>query len=69
MNLSDYDLPRSCWEKLIDEWIFSELDRRLLKRYLLDGIRFVDLADEVSMSDRQVRTRIKNAKEVLFSHV
>ena len=28
-------LSRSAWEKLIDEWIFSERDRRILKRRLL----------------------------------
>lgn len=32
------DLPRSEWEYLIDEWIFSERDRQILKRRLLDGI-------------------------------
>ena len=29
------DLPRSEWERLIDEWIFNEKHRAILKRRLL----------------------------------
>ena len=34
----NFDLSRSEVEHLIDEWIFSERDRAILKRRLLDGI-------------------------------
>lgn len=42
------DLSRSEWAQLIDEWIFNERDRYILKRRLLDGIRYCQIADEVS---------------------
>lgn len=37
------NLSRSEVEKLIDEYIFSERDRKILKRRLLDGIRYEPL--------------------------
>lgn len=39
------NLSRSEVEKLIDEYIFSERDRKILKRRLLDGIRFEPLEE------------------------
>ena len=36
--------PRSEWERLIDEWIYDELDRRILRRYLfLTMLRMCDI--------------------------
>ncbi len=34
------DIPRSEWEKLIDEWIFNKKHRDMLKESLLDGITY-----------------------------
>lgn len=34
-------------EHLIDEWIHSERDRRILKRRLIDGICYEPLAEEM----------------------
>jgi len=67
--IEDYELPRGYWEKLIDEWIFSERDRKLLKRRLLDGIKFEDLAEEFDMSVRQVKAIIYKQSERLFKHM
>ena len=39
---------------LIDEWIFSERDRKILKRRLLDGITYEKIAEEFDMSLRQI---------------
>ena len=60
------DLPRSEWEHLIDEWIFSERDRKILKRYLLDNICFEPLAEEFDLSVRQVKTIIYKGQEKVF---
>lgn len=54
---------------LIDEWIFSERDRAMLKRRLLDGICFEPLAEEFDMSPRQVRNIVKKAQDKLFKHI
>lgn len=59
--------PRSEWERLIDEWIFSERDRAILKRRLLDGLTFERLAEEFELSVRQTKTIVYKAQNRLFS--
>ena len=46
---NNIDIPRSEWERLIDEWIFNERDRAILKRRLLDGKTFEQLAEEFDL--------------------
>lgn len=65
-----YDLDtysRSEWEHLIDEYIFHERDRAILKRRLLDGICFEPLAEEFDMSVVQIKRRVYKAQSKLFS--
>ena len=63
------DIPRSEIERLIDEWIFSERDRRILRRRLLDGIHFEPLAEEFDLSVRQVKTIVYRAQAKMLAHV
>lgn len=63
------ELSRSQWEYLIDEWIFSERDRAILKRRLLDGICFEPLAEEFGLSVRQTKSIVYKAQEKLFKHI
>lgn len=51
---------------LIDEKIFSERDRAILKRRLIDGIRYEPLAEEFNLSVRQVKTIVYRCTKVLF---
>lgn len=62
----DYDLPRSEWERLIDEWIFNERDRALIRRRLLDGICYEPLSEEFGLSVQQTKTIIYKAQDRLF---
>lgn len=64
----DFDLPRSEIEKLIDEWIFNAKYRSILKRRLLDGITYENLADEFDMSVRQVKNIVYKSEDRLFNH-
>lgn len=64
----DFDMPRSELEKLIDEWIFREKDREILKRRLLDGITYEKLAEEFDMSVRQIKTIVYRSEDRLFNH-
>ena len=64
----DFDLPRSEIERLIDEWIFREKDRAILKRRLLDGITYEALAEEFDMSVRQMKNIVYKAEDRLFNH-
>ena len=54
---------------LIDEWVHSERDRKILKRRLIDGICYEPLADEFNMSVRQMKTIVSKAEEKLFKHL
>ena len=55
--------------ELIEEWIHSDRDRRILERRLIDGIVFERLAEEFDMSDRQIRRIVYKLQEQLFKHL
>ena len=65
-DLSTFNRSRSEWERLIDEWIFNERDRTILKRKLLDGVSIERIAEEVDMSPRQAQRIIHRQSEKLF---
>ena len=66
--IAELGYPRSALERMIDEWIFSERDRAILKRRLLDGILYEPLAAEFDMSVRQIKKIVYQAEDRLFSH-
>ena len=68
-RMENYDLSRSEWENLIDEWIFSERDRAMLKRNLLDGRTYEQIAEQFDMSTRQVARLIPKLQEKLFKRI
>lgn len=51
----DFKMPRSEVEKLIDEWVFNQKYRQVIKLRFLDGLTFEQIAERVDMSDRQVK--------------
>ena len=68
-RMDNYDLSRSEWENLIDEYIFKERDRAILKRRLLDGVCFEPLAEEFDLSVQQTKTIVYKATEKLIKHI
>ena len=56
-------------DKLIDEYIHSERDRRLLKRRLIDGICYEPLAEEFGLSVQRVKAIVYRSQEKLFKHI
>lgn len=60
------DLPNSIISNLIDEYIHSERDRKILKRRLIDGICYEPLADEFDLSVRQVKNIVYKCEDKLF---
>jgi DNA-directed RNA polymerase specialized sigma subunit len=62
-------IPRSEWERLVDEWIFNELHRHIIKRCLLDGKTYEQIAEEVDMSARHMARIIPELKKQLFKHL
>lgn len=66
---NNIDIPRSEWEKLIDEWIFSERDRAILKRRLLDGVCYEPLAEEFNLSVQQTKHIVYRMQNKLFKKI
>ena len=50
---------------LIDEWVFSERDRAILKRRLIDGVKYEPLAEEFNLSVRQTKAIVSKWKDAL----
>lgn len=59
---------RDEWEHLIYQWIHNEEDRKILTRRLLDGIVYSKLSEEFHLSENQIKDRIYEAQNQLFSH-
>lgn len=69
MKASDYKLPKSELEHLIDEWIFNERNRAIVKKRLLDEEHIDRIAEMFSLSDQQVKNIMNEAHEILCSVV
>lgn len=63
------DISRTQIEYLINEWIFSERDRKILKRRLLDGICFEPLAEEFGLSVRHTKSIVYKGSAKIFSKI
>ena len=68
-KIENFDMSRSEWENLIDEWVFNEIHRKMLKRNLLDGRTYEQISEQFGMSSRQVARLIPKLQEKLFKHV
>ena len=68
-NIEAFNLSRSDWEKLIDEWIFNEQHRAILKRRLLDGRTLEQLADEFSYSTQNIQRIVYKQTATLFKKI
>ena len=60
---------RKEWLELIEEWIHSELDRKMIARVYLDGISIERAAEEFDISVNHCQLRVDKAKKQLFSHI
>lgn len=65
-TISKFGKSLSECTRLIDEWIFNERDRQILKRRYLDGITIEALAEEFDISVSQTKRIIKNSTPVLL---
>lgn len=52
-EVEDSNLDRYAWENLINRWIFDELDRKILKRKILDNASLERIAEEVMKKQRR----------------
>lgn len=56
-------------DKLIDEHIHNERNRKILKRRLIDGICYEPLAEEIGLTPKQVRNIVNKSEAILFKHL
>ena len=66
------ELSRSQLEELIDEWIVGkngERNRAILKRRLIDGLTYEQIAEEFDLSVRQTKTIIYREEQRLIKHI
>lgn len=68
-NIERFDLSRTEWERLIDDWIFNQKHRDILKDRLLNGIPFEPLAEKYNLSVTQVKNIVYRATEKLTKHL
>ena len=62
-------LSNSEISRIIEEWIHSERDRQILKRRLIDGIRYEHLAEEFNLSVVQVKNVVYSCEKELNKHI
>ena len=69
------DISNSELEKAIDEWIHSRRDRLILKLRLIEGLTYQQTSDylyekeNISLSERQIKTIVYRSEEKLFRHI
>ena len=68
-EIEAYNLCRDDWEKLIDQWVFNERNRAIIKRRLLDGVLFEKLAEEFGLSVQQVKSIVYKSQKRLMNHL
>ena len=62
------DLSRKELEELIDQWIHNERNRRIMRRRLIDGVRFEQLAEEFDLSVTQVKNIVYKGRSRILQH-
>lgn len=54
---------------LIEEWIYNERNRAIMKRRFCDGIIYSQIAEEFDMSERQIKRICYENFEKLINHM
>ena len=71
-DIERFNLSRSEWERLIDEWIIgrnAERDRAIIKRKLLDGATFMALAEEFDLSTQNIQKIVYRCESRLLKKI
>lgn len=63
------NLPISVCNELINQWIFNEKNRMVLKRRLIDGITYSILSEETGISIRQLKNIVYEGCNKLSKHL
>lgn len=60
---------RSEIEYVIDEWIFNQRNRAIIKRRVLDGITYERLAEEFELSTQQIKNIVYKCQDIMSKHL
>ena len=63
------DYTNSRISAVIDEYIHSERNRKLLKRRYIDGITYERLAEEFDLSVRQTKAIVYQSEAAIFKRL
>lgn len=66
---NNIDLSRTEWEHYIDEFVFDEEHRAMLKRNLLDGRTYEQIAEQFDCSRDKVARLIPRLQNRLFKKI
>ena len=69
MITSQFDLSRSQWEHLLDQYVFNARNREIAKKRLLDGECIDRLAEEYCLSPERVKKIMAGVKDALLRHL
>ena len=64
-----FSKSRPEWERLIDDWIFNQRDREILKNRLLDGVTIEKLAEKFDISVSQTKRIINKGVDTISRKV
>lgn len=63
------DVPNSAIERAINEYVRSERDRAIMKRRLIDGALFEELAEQFDLSVRGCKNIVYHNMEVIIKRL
>ena len=65
------EADKSCdeWSRIIDQWIYSDRDRQIMKDHMLNGMHYEPIAEKYDLPTTQVQDIISTEKVWLFGHI
>lgn len=64
-----YTISNTELSRIIDDWIRSERDRKIMKRRFIDGIRIEPLAEEFDLTVDRIKQIIYKHKAIIEQHI
>jgi len=63
-----YSLSNTQWEYIIDNYIKSDIDRRIAKLYYLDGLTQIEVGVEVGYSPSSIKRKLPKLLNIIEKH-
>ena len=67
--MKDYGKSRSELMIIIDEWILNARNRDILKRRLLDGLTYEEIAEEFNLSTQTIKAIVYKNQDKISIHL